>query len=154
LVSRRYPLGWKGSLLSWIPALAWGAYIFYLLSFPSGVSHRPWVLGWACNLGHAFLFGVWALLLLPPLILAGLSWERAAPLAWTVSTLWAGVEEIIQTGVPGRSGSLLDLCTGSIGALLALRALWIFLVGEFPSKLEGILFLLALLSGTLATILG
>ena len=146
------PLGWKGTLFSWIPALAWGLYIYDLLSFPVGRGPEPWAWGWACNMGHAFLFGVWALLLLPPLVLAGLSWDRAAPLAWFLSSLWAGAEEIIQLGVPGRTGSVLDFLTGSLGALLALRALWLFLVGELPSRLEWGLVLLVFLSGTLASL--
>jgi len=149
-----HPLGWKGALLSWVPALAWGGYVFWLLSYPVGGGPKPWALGWAMNLGHAFLFGVQALLLLPPLLLWGLSWEKASFLAWLLSSLWAGAEEIIQLGVPGRSGSLLDFFTGSLGALFALRALWLFLTGESPSRLEGLLFFLVLLSGTLATFLG
>ena len=151
---RRHPLGWKGALLSWLPALLWGVYIYEVLSFPVGFSPKAWTMGWALNMGHAFLFGVWALLLLPPLALLGLSWDRAASLAWFLSSLWAGTEEIIQLGVPGRSGSVLDFLTGSLGALLALRALWLFLVGESPTRLDAALIFLVLLSGTFATFWG
>ena len=83
-----------------------------------------------------------------------MGWDRAASLAWFLSSLWAGTEEIIQLGVPGRSGSVLDFLTGSLGALLALRALWLFLVGESPTRLDAALIFLVLLSGTFATFWG
>ncbi len=103
-------------------------------------------------MGHAFLFGVWALLLLPPLALAGLSWDRAAPLAWLLCSTLAGAEELHQLGVPGRSASVLDFLTGSLGALLALRALWLFLVGDLPSRWDWLFLFLTFLSGTLASL--
>ena len=111
-------------LLAWLPALAWSWWIHDLLCRPQPGLPGGW--GWSlyANLGHAFLFGVLALLLLPALVQAGLKGRRCFWLAFLLAGAFALVEELVQAGLATRSGSLLDAVTGALGGAAALQFAW------------------------------
>lgn len=110
--------------LAWIPPLLWGGLIWWLSSrTPEGIpgAGRVWPLVW--NLGHAVLFGLLALLLLPlaPREDGGARLgRRELAAAGLAAVLYGLVDEWRQAGVPGRDASALDLVTDAVGVACVL----------------------------------
>lgn len=60
--------------------------------------------------------------------------RRCAFSAWTVCFVYAITDEVHQTFVPGRQGSVWDVLIDSIGAALALFGLWLVRWKWFPRR--------------------
>jgi VanZ family protein len=101
----------------WLPVVAWMGLIFYLSAQPDLPSPTSgWVGDLLSIVGHAFMFGVLAVL-----------WARALgarrlalPLALVLTLLYALFDEFHQSFVPGRHADPLDLVCDGAGAALAL----------------------------------
>jgi VanZ family protein len=104
----------------WLPVVAWMGLIFYLSAQPDLPQPR---MGWMdlliSSAGHAFMFGVLALL-----------WARvlgqrrhALLIAWAVTMVYALSDELHQVFVPGRHADPWDLVCDGLGATLGLLAL-------------------------------
>jgi len=107
-------------LYLWLPVVAWMGLIFYLSAqqdLPQTDTH--WADLLLSSTAHAFLFGVLAVL-----------WARALSesrrgllLAFALTMLYALLDELHQTLVPGRHADPWDLLCDGLGAALAL-GLW------------------------------
>jgi VanZ family protein len=107
----------------WLPVVAWAGVIFYFSSIPDLRITQEWYDLLLRKGAHLFMFGGLALLL--SRALAGstpLSRTRLLVFSWTLTFLYACSDELHQSFVAGRMGSLLDVGIDSAGAWLALRA--------------------------------
>jgi len=110
--------------LAWLAPLAWALLIWNAsagsvdLDLPRG----PW-MGWLRNLGHAFLFGILTLLLLPLARRAG-DWavlgRGTLTLIGAVAIAYGIADELHQRYVEGRVSSPLDVLTDGVGVLAVL----------------------------------
>ena len=111
----------------WLPALLWMAFIWVLSSSTPETLERT-TSGLPSSLtlptvAHVIEFAVLAALLLR-LFKSTLSRRRAAVWAASalVALLYAGVDEIHQSFVPGRQSSLIDIGYDALGAAAGLAA--------------------------------
>jgi VanZ family protein len=72
---------------------------------------------------HMILFGVVTFLMNGSLILKGFSRKSAAIISLLAGAAYAGLAEIIQLFVPGRTCSIYDFYAGVIGAIIALAVI-------------------------------
>jgi VanZ family protein len=108
--------------LAWAPAVAWAATIFMLSSQP----RLPSLPGVGDKQGHAFTFGVLAVLCLAGLTGARL-WKVNRSLvmgAFALAVLYGVSDEVHQSFVPGRTPDVEDLLADALGAAVALGAAW------------------------------
>ena len=139
-------LRWLGQRLLSLPTAAvvalfggWSYLIYEALTFPSrdldGINHFK---DWVNNLGHAFLFGLWVLWMLPLLPRRG-GWAALGKGAWTallaVTLAGGAATECLQSRLPSRSASWADVVTDVVGAACVL---WIAgYLGEAEASEEG-----------------
>ena len=105
-------------LAAWLPVVAWAAFIFALSSIPSLSSGLG---GWDVLLrktAHVAEFAVLGALLVRAL-------RRDLP-AFVLGVVYAASDELHQTFVPGRSGSVQDVALDAVGVLAGVVAfrLW------------------------------
>jgi len=110
--------------LAWVAPLAWAGLLWWLSSHRSLIdTERAQALVYWGNLAHAPAFGILALLLLP-LAPRAAGWVRlgARELAtvFSLATLYAAVDELHQSRVPGRDASLFDVVTDTVGVACVL----------------------------------
>ncbi len=98
----------------WLAALAWMGLIFWLSSSPDaqGAALRPPF----DKLAHAVSFGLLALLF-------RFATHRAL-LSVLLASLYGLSDELHQAGVPGRDADVFDWVADTVGALLAVGAVW------------------------------
>lgn len=117
--------------------LAWLAAIFLLSNTPAKTDSAHGVVRETLqNGGHAFLFGILALLLVPLLARAAewIELGAGAALRLMLLVLAAGVlDEWHQSFVPGRSPSGYDLFTDLVGAASTLLVVRILCEGNFEA---------------------
>lgn len=109
-----------------LPAVAWGAVIYYISSLPSSRLPKIKLVG-VDKLIHMLIFMVFGLLLyraLHPLRkLNGFDWRRAL-IALVVVVMYGIVDEFHQGIVPGRTEDVLDACADAAGGLLAVGIIY------------------------------
>ena len=115
-------LGARRSLLvAWV--LVWMGLIWTLSSREPSGEPSPLVLSWLSNCGHAPLFGLLALWVVP-LLDRGRAWVRldARRLALVLAGVlaYAVVDELHQSTVPGRDATPWDVLTDMTGAACTL----------------------------------
>jgi VanZ family protein len=116
----------RAQILLWLPVVAWAALIFAFSATPdlrvAPVADLDFVVRKA---GHMFVFGVLAVLIWRAL--ANLQVRRAMAWAWVLATAYAATDEFHQGFTAGRHPSPVDVSIDSVGALLGLAALalWI-----------------------------
>jgi VanZ family protein len=121
------------TVLGWVPATLWFAFIFALsaqpsLPSPSHISDKE---------AHAFTYGVLAVLCL--MGLTGWRWRRVAGAsllaAFVIAVLYGISDEFHQAFVPGRTPDVADVVADAVGAALALTAAgaWAILVARRTS---------------------
>ena len=115
----------------WLPVLVWAGVIF-ALSATSNLRVAP-----AADLdfvvrkaGHVFVFGVLAVLIWRAL--ASSTVRRAMVWSWVLTVAYAASDEFHQSFTAGRHPSPIDVGIDSIGALLFLLALALWLRGRRP----------------------
>jgi len=85
---------------------------------------------------HMILFGVVTFLMNGSLTLRGFTRRSAAIIGLLAGSAYAGLAEIIQLFVPGRSCSIYDFYAGVIGALIALIIAHFIKIGYAKSSGE------------------
>jgi len=115
-VGRAYHRTVSGSVLRlWAPVVAWAALIFALSSVPDlGTGLGGWDLVLR-KLAHAAEYAVLGALLLRATARPGL--------AFVLGTLYAVSDEVHQSFVPGRMGSVLDVALDTVGVAIGI-VLW------------------------------
>jgi VanZ family protein len=99
---------------AWLPVIAWAAVIFAFSSIPSlGTGLGTWDLVLR-KLAHAGEYAVLGALLVRAL-------RRPLP-AFAVAVLYAISDEVHQTFVPGREGTVLDVVVDATGAAVGVLA--------------------------------
>jgi len=73
---------------------------------------------------HMILFGLVTFLMNGSLTLKGFTQKSAAVISLFAGAAYAGLAEIIQLFVPGRSCSIYDFYAGTIGAIMALMVVY------------------------------
>ncbi len=110
-------------LIYWLPALAW-AYSLYWLSSQTRVPDIPSWFSKHDKVTHAIAFG-----LLAALIFIALRFGHkvrialAFLIAWILTSLYGGADEIHQRFTPGRVSDLADWIADTTGAAIALSLL-------------------------------
>lgn len=98
--------------------------------------HRWWT-AWLGNGLHAFEFGVLAILSLPLLRRRGdwVDWRGPGPRCLALGCIACGlVDEWWQSGVAGRSASLWDLLTDSVGILVSMAMAFLLTDPALPAR--------------------
>ena len=98
--------------------------MYWALTLPArdldGVNHLK---DWVNNLGHAPLFGLWVLWMLPLLPRRG-DWAALGKRVWvgllSLTLVGGALSEWVQSGVPGRSAAWGDVVTDVVGVACAL----------------------------------
>lgn len=113
-------------ITSWLPALLWAAFIFYLSSKPGlRVAEGFWDFA-TRKPAHIFVYFVLYLLVARAFIRSNFTRKGDILVASFVLTLLYGVvDEFHQSFVPLREGKVLDIIWDGVGALLA-AILWSF----------------------------
>ena len=104
--------------------LSWSYLMLWAMTLPSqdleGINYMN---SWVSDLGHAPLFGLWVLCMLPLLPRSG-GWVVLGKRAWTAlltMTLAFGVtSEWLQSSIPGRHAAWGDVVTDLVGATCVL----------------------------------
>jgi VanZ family protein len=105
-------------LWRWLPVVIWAAVIFLLSSRPG--SDFP-SLGFAVQKGfHVAEYALLAVLLFRALSGEGWSAGKASLVAWLLTVLYAGSDELHQLFVNTRNGSIVDVGIDAIGAILGI----------------------------------
>jgi VanZ family protein len=114
-----------GSVLAWVPAIAWAGLIFVFSAQPDlrfvPDENVDFIIR---KIGHMGVFGILALLLW-----RALATTTARPRPWLVAlaitVAYAITDELHQSGVMGRHASAVDVAIDTAGALLAIAAVWL-----------------------------
>ena len=129
----RAALRWLGQGLLSLPTaatlslgLGWSYLMYWAVTLPSeeleGVNYLK---NFVNDLGHAPLFGLWVLWMLP-LLPRKEGWVSLGPRAWTVllgvALVGGAGTELLQGSIPGRTASWADVLTDVIGAA---SVLWV-----------------------------
>lgn len=110
-------------LLFWIPALAWGCFIFVMSNQPAGPK-PSWWFNHADKVIHGVFFGIFSLLILLALRKGHrLPFRRAALIAFAAATLYGSSDEIHQMFTPTRTPDWADLLADATGASLVFLGL-------------------------------
>ncbi|MFH0794717.1 MAG: VanZ family protein [bacterium] len=121
--------------IRWLPAVAWGAFIFYLSSLPQREIPRL-LFPQQDKVMHLGLYGFLGFFLAHGMRLrrigewSGPVWRRLA-VAMVIAIIYGLSDEFHQSFVEGRSSSMVDFLFDSIGA--ALGALFL-VIGSRPDK--------------------
>ncbi len=104
--------------------LGWSYLMLWAMTLPSqDLEGINYLRSWTSDLGHAPLFGIWVLCMLPFLPRSG-GWVVLGKRAWTAlltMTLAFGVtSEWLQSSIPGRHAAWGDVVTDLVGATCVL----------------------------------
>lgn len=113
-VKPKPPLVW----LWWLPALLWAAFIFWLSNHTS--DELPQIeIPYLDKVVHFILFGTQSVLLFAAIRFgAGRRFWLAAALAFVLTSLYGGSDEIHQLWTPGRSSDIRDWIVDTLGAAM------------------------------------
>jgi VanZ family protein len=114
--------------LFWLPVIIWAGVIFAFSATPDLRFVRSDVLDFVVRkAGHMFVFGVLAVLVWRPL--ASSEVRHAMVWSWVLTVAYAASDEFHQSFTAGRHPSPVDVGIDSVGALLFLMALTLWLRG-------------------------
>jgi VanZ family protein len=112
--------------LLWLPVLVWAGVIFAFSATPNlRVAQAADVDFVVRKAGHMFVFGVLAVLIWRAL--ASSAVRRAVLWSWVLTVAYAASDEFHQSFTAGRHPSPVDVGIDSVGALLFLMALSLWL---------------------------
>jgi VanZ family protein len=112
----------------WLPVLVWAGIIFALSATPNLRFAQAADLDFVVRkAGHMFVFGVLAVLIWRAL--ASSAVRRAMVWSWVLTVAYAASDEFHQSFTAGRHPSPVDVGIDSVGALLFLLALTLWLRG-------------------------
>lgn len=111
----------------WIhgPAILWAMLIFILSSLPS---LKPPNLGFSMQdkLSHLIEYGIFGVFLQRSFTSLYGNSLKSYLLAFLVGTAYAGLDEVHQTFVEGRSADFGDYCADTVGIVLSQLVFWRF----------------------------
>ncbi len=108
----------------WAPPIVWAGLILVGTSLPRAPG--PDVVGFD-KVSHFFAYGVLGLLLMRSLLRCRCQApHRAALLTLAVGAVFAAVDELHQSWIPGRHTDILDFAADCVGLALAIAAMWTF----------------------------
>jgi VanZ family protein len=113
-------------LLAWAAVIAWAALIFAFSATPNLRFVQADTLDFVVRkAGHMAVFGIFAVLTWRAISLSGL--RGALALSFAVTVVYASTDEFHQLFTKGRHASPVDVGIDSVGALIALvtLALWL-----------------------------
>jgi VanZ family protein len=128
----------RAQALLWLPVLVWAGVIFAFSATPNlRVAQSDVVDFLVRKAGHMFVFGVLAVLLWRAL--ASSAVRHAMVWSWALTVAYAATDEFHQAFTAGRHPSPVDVGIDSVGALLFLLALTLWLRvrrarGEAPGQ--------------------
>jgi VanZ family protein len=113
----------------WLPVLTWAAVIFAFSATPNLRVAQAADLDFVIRkAGHTFVFGVLAVLVWRALESSAI--RRAMAWSWVLTVAYAASDEFHQSFTAGRHPSPVDVGIDSVGALLFLMALSLWLRGR------------------------
>jgi VanZ family protein len=113
----------------WLPVLAWAGVIFALSATPNlRIAEAPDLDFVVRKAGHMAVFGILAVLVWWALASSGV--RRAVLWSWVLTAGYAATDEFHQAFTSGRHPALQDVGIDSVGALLFLVALTVWLRGR------------------------
>ncbi len=135
----------KKLLSSWLPPLVWAGLIFFLSSRSaietSAIYWQDFILK---KTAHMVEYGIFAILLYRALRMAGVEKKKAGILAIAGAIVYGSTDEFHQSFIPGREPRVRDVVFDTIGAGLAIYAIWKLLPKAHP-KLKNLAVSLRLL---------
>jgi VanZ family protein len=125
----------RDQALLWLPVLLWAGIIFAFSATPNLRFAQSDVLDFVVRkAGHMFVFGVLAVLIWRALEYSAV--RRAMVWSWVLTVAYAATDEFHQSFTAGRHPSPVDVGIDSVGALLCLLALTLWLrsrqAGVYP----------------------
>ena len=115
--------------LLWLPILVWAGIIFAFSATPNlRVAEAADVDFVVRKAGHMFVFGVLAVLIWRALAYSTV--RRAMLWSWVLTAAYAATDEFHQSFTAGRHPALQDVGIDTVGALLFLLALVLWLRGR------------------------
>jgi VanZ family protein len=119
----------RGVALFWLPVIIWAGVIFAFSATPNlRVAQAADVDFVVRKAGHMFVFGVLAVLMWRALAYSAV--RRAMLCSWALTVAYAASDEFHQSFTAGRHPSPVDVGIDSVGALLFLLALTLWLRGR------------------------
>jgi VanZ family protein len=119
----------RAVVLFWLPILVWAGVIFAFSATPNlRVAQAADVDFVIRKAGHMFVFGVLAVLIWRALAYSAV--RRAMVWSWVLTAAYAASDEFHQSFTSGRHPSPVDVAIDSVGALLFLLALALWLRGR------------------------
>jgi thioredoxin 1 len=108
----------------WLPPTVWGAFILVVTSIPRMPVPLPEFSG-IDKVSHLAVYGVLGLLLMRAFLNCR-GWSVGRSTRWTLAAggIFAGLQELNQTWIPGRGAEVLDLAANIAGLVLAAVAVW------------------------------
>jgi VanZ family protein len=104
--------------------IAWIIIVLIAIAWPSPSIPEIDKIEYSDKIAHMLLFGVVTFLTNESLARNGFRPILAAIIALFAGSAYAGLAEIIQLFVPGRSCSLYDFYAGALGAVIALTVIY------------------------------
>jgi VanZ family protein len=116
----------RAQALLWLPVLVWAGIIFALSATPDLRFAPSDIVDFVVRkAGHMFVFGVLAVLIWRPLKSSAI--RRTIVWSWVLTVAYAASDEFHQSFTAGRHPSPVDVGIDSVGALLFLLALTLWL---------------------------
>lgn len=120
----------------WLPVVVWSLVIFYLSSLPTApiakVYWREFIIK---KSAHVFEYAIYATLMYRALKESGVEKKEAGVYSIILAVIYGMSDEFHQSFTPGRDPRLRDVVFDTIGASLAIYAIW-KLLPKAPKKLK------------------
>lgn len=119
----------KNSLVKlWLPVIAWGTVIFLFSTIAQKPTDKIYILDFIFKkTDHMIEYFIFSVLWYRALTLSGMNKWKAGVYAILISALYGVSDELHQSFTPGRTPHVRDVGFDTIGATLAVIALWTLL---------------------------
>lgn len=123
-------------LFIWLPVIFWAGLIFHFSSGSVPVTSPIYWQDFAVKkTGHAFLFGILAVLIYRALRSIGLSRKKAAVWAIVIATFYGATDEFHQLFTQGREARVRDVFIDGFGAALVITLIY-YILPKFPPEIR------------------
>jgi VanZ family protein len=120
----------------WIPVLLWAGVIFLFSSYPTRrASEIFWQDFIIKKTAHIIEYAIFSALLYRAFKESGTKGKNAGIFAIAIAVIYAASDEFHQSFTPGREPTVRDVIFDTIGASLAIYAIW-NLLPKAPKKLK------------------
>ncbi|MCX7928217.1 MAG: VanZ family protein [Patescibacteria group bacterium] len=128
----------KKFIIYWLPVFIWAAIIFLLSSYPTPTtSEINWGDFVTKKTAHVVEYAILATLLYRAIRQTGYDVKKSGYVSIFIAFLYGVTDEIHQIYTPGRTPHIRDVFFDTIGACIAIYAIW-NLLPKAPKKLQNL----------------